>query len=63
MKLKQQVELTDEEALKVLSKIIESKTKKKVVKSARVERPDKGVVEKVYVFELEDGVVEDTPKA
>lgn len=59
MKLKQQVELSIDDALKVLSKVVESKTKKKVVKATSVERPDKGVVEKLYVFELEDSAVEE----
>lgn len=59
MKLKQQVELSVEDAIKVLAKVVESKTKKKVVKATAVERPDKGVVEKLYVFELEDSAVEE----
>ena len=54
MKLKQQVELTAEEALKILSKVVESKTKKKVIKS------DKNG--DIFSFELEDSAVEEPQK-
>ncbi len=54
MKLKQQVELTAEEALKILSKVVESKTKKKVVKADNTAG--------VFTFELEDSSVEEPQK-
>lgn len=56
MKLKQQVELTAEEALKILTKVVENKTKKKVL-NAELESGGS------YLFSLEDSVVEDAPKA
>lgn len=63
MKLKQQIELTVEEAEKILSKVVENKAKKKVTKYSVVERTAGGTKpEKVYVFELEDGVVDEQPQ-
>lgn len=55
MKLKQQVELTVDEAVKILTKVVENKTKKKVIKSL-----ENGGI---FTFELEDSVVEEQPKA
>lgn len=62
MKIKQQIELSPEEAEKILIKVIESKVKKKVTSFKVVEKPavagaSKG--ETIYRFELEDGQVED----
>jgi hypothetical protein len=54
MKLKQQVELTSDEAVKILSKVVESKTKKKVVKAAETGG--------IFTFELEDSAVEEPQK-
>lgn len=64
MKLKQQIELTVEEAEKILSKVVENKAKKKVTKYSVVERTSAGgtKAEKVYVFELEDGIVDEQPQ-
>ncbi len=54
MKLKQQVELTSDEAVKILSKVVESKTKKKVLKALKDGD--------LFTFDLEDSAVEEPQK-
>lgn len=54
MKLKQQVEITVDESIKILAKVVESKTKKKVIKA------DKNG--DIFSLELEDSAVEEPLK-